>query len=72
MINEDLKQKISSWWNGRVYGTQPGEDAPYIGFVYSKSSIQARKVVDYMKREHKFLIGTLLTIVSLMVVIFTL
>lgn len=65
----NLKQHISSWWSGRIYGTRPGEDAPYIGFVYTKSAIRAKKIVSYIQKEHEFLIGTILTIVGIYVAI---
>lgn len=57
--------KLSRWWNGEVYTNPPDVGLIYIGVVYSASAIRARKMVEYIKKEHKFLIGTIIAILSL-------
>jgi|GEM_PF-6964046 serine/threonine-protein kinase RIO1 len=66
---KNLKKRISNLWNGRVYGARPGEDAPYIGFIYYKSAIRARKIAKFPKKEYRFTVRTLLTVASILMAI---
>ena len=51
-----------------MYGSEPGEDGPFIMFfVYHPTARCARRIVGFLKREYKFVIGTLLTVIGLMI-----
>ena len=60
------KKKIDRWYNGRVYGSKPGEDFPFIGRVYSPSAIRVRKAIRYSKDHYQFLIATSLAIIGVL------
>jgi len=68
----DLKHKMSTWYNGEPFKNSPGDNFFFFGNVYKPSALRVRKVVDYTRKEHKFLVGTILTITAIVVAVLAL
>jgi hypothetical protein len=59
-----IMDKAQKWWYGEI-----PKDIPFIGFVYSDSSILAHKILDYFKKKHEFIIGTILAVLGIIIAI---
>lgn len=57
--------KISRWWNGEIYKNPPDSKFVYIGFVYHPSATLVRKVYSFLRKEYKFLLGTIIAVVGI-------
>lgn len=62
-----LMKKIQKWWHGEIPEDDPSSNIVFIGFVHSDSSILAHKIWDYFKKEHKFVIGTIIAVVGIII-----
>lgn len=62
-------EKISKWYNGEVYKNSPNSGLVYIGLVYHPSAILARKTISFIRKEYKFLIGTIIAVIGLILMI---
>lgn len=66
MFNRQLRARLSMWWNGEWYKNSPEDKVVYIGKIYKPSSIRAHKTLEYLKREHKFLIGSIIALLGIL------
>ena len=64
---KNIKKKMYDWWHGTIPEDDSDSNIFILGPVYTQSSIIAHNILDYLKREYKFIIRIILTIIAIII-----
>ena len=64
---KNIKKRMYDWWYGTIPENDPDSNIFILGPVYARSSIIAHNILDYFKKEYKFIIKIILTITAIII-----